>query len=67
MESKQGAATRGGNQDKPQNVILVSSKRKTNFYVNLAKKLFQDHESIEFHALGNAISMSVMATENLVR
>ena len=50
-----------------ENQINVSTKRNSNFYVFLGKQILKDHETIELHALGNAVSASVMAAENLVR
>jgi len=49
------------------NQINVSNKKNANFYVFLGKKLLQENDTIELHALGNAISTSVIAAENLVR
>ena len=49
------------------NQINVSVKKNPNFYVFLGKKYFETHETIELHALGNAVSTSVIASENLVR
>lgn len=49
------------------NQINVSVKKLPNFYVFLGKKYLETHETIEFHALGNAVSTSVIASENLVR
>ena len=49
------------------NQINVSVKKNPNFYVFLGKKYFETHEIIELHALGNAVSTSVIASENLVR
>ena len=51
----------------PSNIIAVSNKRNSKFYVFLGKQILKDFETIEFHALGNAVSTSVMAAENLVR
>jgi galactitol-specific phosphotransferase system IIB component len=45
----------------------VSVKKNPNFYVFLGKKYLETHETIELHALGNAVSTSVIASENLVR
>jgi len=45
----------------------VSVKKLPNFYVFLGKKYLETHETIELHALGNAVSTSVIASENLVR
>uniref|UniRef100_A0A7S3FXX0 DNA/RNA-binding protein Alba-like domain-containing protein n=1 Tax=Strombidium rassoulzadegani TaxID=1082188 RepID=A0A7S3FXX0_9SPIT len=49
------------------NQINVSTKKNPNFYVYICKKYLQDNEIIELHALGNAVSTSVIAAENLVR
>lgn len=49
------------------NQINVSTKKNANFYVFLGKKYLEDHEVIELHALGNAVSTAVIAAENLVR
>ena len=49
------------------NQINVSVKKNPNFYVFLGKKYFEAHDTIELHALGNAVSTSVIASENLVR
>jgi hypothetical protein len=45
----------------------VSTKKNPNFYVFLGKKYLEEHDEIELHALGNAVSISVIAAENLVR
>ena len=47
--------------------INVSVKKNPNFYVFLGKRYLEIHETIELHALGNAVSTSVIASENLVR
>ncbi len=49
------------------NQINVSTKKNANFYVFLGKKYLERYETIEMHALGNAVSTSVIAAENLVR
>ncbi len=49
------------------NQINVSTKRNPNFYVFLGKKHLEESETIELHAIGNAVSISVIAAENLVR
>jgi len=49
------------------NQINVSVKKNPNFYVFLGKRYLEMHETIELHALGNAVSTSVIASENLVR
>ena len=45
----------------------MSNKKNANFYVFLGKKYLQEHDTVELHALGNAVSTSVIASENLVR
>ena len=47
--------------------ISVSTKRNANFYVFIGKESLKNHEVVSFHALGNAVSTAVIATENLVR
>ena len=54
-------------QRRDDNTIQVSSRRNANFYVYLAKKIMENHETVELHALGNAVSLGVIAAENLVR
>ena len=44
----------------------MSNKRNPNFYTSLSKKYLQNHETIELHSLGDAISVSVITAENLV-
>uniref|UniRef100_A0A7S3N0X9 DNA/RNA-binding protein Alba-like domain-containing protein n=1 Tax=Strombidium inclinatum TaxID=197538 RepID=A0A7S3N0X9_9SPIT len=57
--------THGGPENS--NHINVSVKKNPNFYVFIGKKYLLDHETIELQALGNAVSTSVIAAENLVR
>ena len=45
----------------------MSVKKNPNFYIFLGKKYLEGHETIELHAIGNAISVSTFAAENLVR
>ena len=59
--------TAGGVGPENSNQINVSVKKNPNFYVFLGKKYLETHETIELHALGNAVSTSVIASENLVR
>ena len=47
--------------------IKVSVEKNPDFYVSLGKKLLEKQKYIELHALGNAIEISVIASENLVR
>ncbi len=56
-----------GQVDRNSNQINVSNKKNANFYVFLGKKYLEEHETIELHALGNTVSTSVIAAENLVR
>ncbi len=42
-------------------------KKNSNFYIFIGKTKLHQYETIEFHALGNAVSTSVIAAENLVR
>ena len=63
MEGKAATATGPENS----NQINVSTKKNPNFYVFLGKKYLEVNPTIEFHALGNAVSTSVIAAENLVR
>ncbi len=57
-----------GTKDKHEgNQINVSTTKNPNFWVFLGKKYLEENETIEMHALGNAVSTSVIAAENLVR
>mmetsp|Transcript_3122 Transcript_3122/g.2096 ORF Transcript_3122/g.2096 Transcript_3122/m.2096 type:complete len:139 (+) Transcript_3122:65-481(+) len=49
------------------NEIKVSNKKNSNFYVFLGKQYLDKWGEVHFHALGNAVSTAVIATENLVR
>jgi len=66
-ESGKGASANPGLGPENSNQINVSVKKNPNFYVFLGKKYLETHEKIELHALGNAVSTSVIASENLVR
>lgn len=66
-KSEQTEGKAGEVQKPTSNVINISTNRLANFYVFLGKKYLQDFEEIEFHAVGNAISMGVVAAENLTR
>merc|ERR1719486_1850084 len=63
----QGATEGQGVGPENSNQINVSVKKNPNFYVFLGKKYLETHETVELHALGNAVSTSVIAAENLVR
>ncbi len=67
VESKERAEGIVHERDPNSNQINVSTKKNANLYVFLGKKYFERHEFIELHALGNAVSTSVIAAENLVR
>jgi len=67
VESGKGATANPGFGPENSNQINVSVKKNPNFYVFLGKKYLETHETIELHALGNAVSTSVIAAENLVR
>jgi hypothetical protein len=47
--------------------INVSSRRDFKFFVDIGKKSLEKFETVTLHALGNAISTSVIAAENLVK
>jgi len=51
----------------PDHEVHVSSKRNSNFFVFLGKKALESNQTIELHALGNAIQTSVVTAQNLVR
>jgi len=65
-EQAQSTAAQAEAAENP-NQINVSVKKTPNFYVFLGKKYLEKEEEIELHALGNAVSTSVIAAENLVR
>jgi len=67
VESGKGATATQGFGPENSNQINVSVKKNPNFYVFLGKKYLETHETVELHALGNAVSTSVIAAENLVR
>ena len=52
---------------KKANQINVSSNQRANFYVSLGKKYLDKHQKIEMHAIGNAISTSAIAAENIAK
>ena len=49
------------------NVVRVGVRRNWTFYTFLAKKLFLEHETVEFQALDTAITNAVEAAECLVK
>ena len=49
------------------NVVRVGVRRNWTFYTFLAKKLFMEHETVEFQALDTAITYAVEAAECLVK
>merc|ERR1712127_1156727 len=66
-EPNQAESAQKTNGPEQSNQINVSVKKNPNFYVFLGKRYLEIHETIELHALGNAVSTSVIASENLVR
>ena len=54
--------------EKPKtNRIQIASSKPANFYVFISKLYMREFETVEIHALGNAISTAVLTCENLVR
>uniref|UniRef100_A0A7S3N7T5 DNA/RNA-binding protein Alba-like domain-containing protein n=1 Tax=Euplotes harpa TaxID=151035 RepID=A0A7S3N7T5_9SPIT len=49
------------------NVVRVGVRRNWTFYTFLAKKLFTEHDTVEFQALDTAITNAVEAAECLVK
>ncbi len=49
------------------NIIKVSSKGKPKFVVQDSKKMFETYETVELHALGNAVQNSISAADSLVK
>ena len=49
------------------NIVRVGVRRNWTFYTFLAKKLFHEHEIVEFHALDTAIANAVEAAECLTK
>ena len=50
-----------------ENIMRVGVKRNWTFYTYLAKKLFKDHDTVEFQALDTAITNAVEAAECLIK
>ena len=48
-------------------IIKIQEKKGAEFYAKQGKWFFQEHDSIEFHAKGKAISVSTSAAETLVK
>lgn len=67
MEQTEGKYVQKSQRNQAPNIISVSNKRNSKFYVYLGKQILKEHETIELHALGNAVSMAVIAAENLTR
>ena len=53
--------------DPADNKLQISNKRESRFFTFLAKIYLKKFETIELHALGNAISLSVRVAETLER
>ena len=49
------------------NILNVSLNRGFTFYVFLAKKFFEDFDTVELHSLGAATSPAIQTAENLIR
>lgn len=53
---------------KPENnIVQISSKKDTGFYIFIAKLFLLDFETIELHGLGDAITTCVKVAESLSR
>ena len=50
-----------------ENIVRVGARRNWTFYTFLAKKLFLDHDTVEFQALDTAITNAVEAAECLIK
>ena len=55
-----------GETSQSDNVVRVGVRRNWTFYTFLAKKLFLEHETVEFQALDTAITNAVEAAECLI-
>lgn len=49
------------------NIINVSTQKNFTFFVFLAKKFLEEHETVELHALGSAVMHAVQAADNLIK
>ena len=56
-----------GEAPKSDNIVRVGVRRNWTFYTFLAKKLFLEHEIVEFQALDTAITNAVEAAECLTK
>ena len=65
MSTAEETKRQGRNRD--DNIVHVSNNRSFTFYVFLAKKIFENHETVELHALGGATELAVKSCENLIR
>lgn len=54
-------------QIRPENQVVVSSRRNQKFYVFLSKKILATHEIIELHALGSAMPICVASADQLIK
>ena len=57
----------GKNVEIPENVINISTQKNFTFFVFLAKKFLEEHETVELHALGSAVMHAVQAADNLIK
>eukprot|EP00823_Brevimastigomonas_motovehiculus_P001318 TRINITY_DN1183_c0_g1_i1.p1 TRINITY_DN1183_c0_g1~~TRINITY_DN1183_c0_g1_i1.p1 ORF type:complete len:126 (-),score=21.64 TRINITY_DN1183_c0_g1_i1:108-485(-) len=53
--------------DQNTNQVWVSTLKRTQFFGNLALKMMKQHETVELHGLGNAISSTCEVSQYLVR
>ena len=63
METKKEQKKRGP----PDSKVTITSRKNANFYVNVAKNALTNFETIELHALGTAMTVSVAAADMLIK
>ena len=64
MEGKKAAK---GEQSKFTNKVTITAARNASFYVFVGKQALTNHETIELHALGMAMSVCVSAADSLIK
>ena len=57
----------GKKKEKPGNQVTITAQRNAGFYVFVGKQALNNHETIELHALGYAMSVCVSAADSLVK
>ena len=62
-EKKEAPKKTGGFDDK----VTITSQRAAPFYVFIAKNALNNHDTIELHALGLAMSVCVSAADMLIK